>query len=85
MKKITLYSIMSALFFVPLAVFVVVVMVFVPRKYGVMVIGLAGFVLLVAGPFWALRLEKYLRDRYMRPEKKKIDYEDIKKMFDPEE
>jgi len=66
------YFFLSCIFFIPLILFIVGVWLFLPQKIATTVIGFVGFVIIVAGPFWAMQLEKRLRD-FFSPRKKKDD------------
>ncbi len=81
MSKIKLYSLMLLIFFGPLILFVAASYFLLPQKVAVMVVGLAGFVIIVAGPFWAMSLERRLRDRYMPQPKKTIDPEKLRQFL----
>jgi len=63
MHNFFIYLLLVLSFIIPIGIFVLVVLLFLPRQVAILVIGLTGFTVMVVGPFWAMRLEKRLRDR----------------------
>jgi len=85
MTKTKLYLLMLFIFFGPLFLFVAATYLLLPQKAAVMIIGLVGFVMIVAGPFWAMGLERRLRDKYMSKPKQGLDSEKLRQFLAEDE
>lgn len=57
------------IFFGVVAIFVAMSVLFLPRRIAAMVVGLGGFTVLVVGPFWAMALEKRLKEKWEKKNK----------------
>lgn len=66
MKDAKVYLFVCALFFIPLGLGAAAAFFFLPRRIACMAVSLAGFILVVAGPFWVLQLEAYVRRKLKR-------------------
>ncbi len=64
-RTLVIQGMVAVCFLIPLVLFVAGCLVFLPRRFAIMVIGLAGFTVMVVGPFWAMQLEKTLRDKFV--------------------
>lgn len=72
---------MIVIFFGPASLFVFCAVYFLPKQAAVMCVGLAGFVMIVAGPFWAMSLERRLMDRYMPKKREPIDRKKVEEFL----
>ena len=71
-ENVFIYGTIIIIFVVSIGLFVLCAALLLPARVASLVVGLAGFTVLVVGPFWAMMLEKRLRDRF---EKTRKDHE----------
>ena len=71
MKNIISSLIVVICFFVILALFVGVVIYFLPKNIAPMVIGLAGFTVIVVGPFWIMQLQQNISNLFSKNKKRR--------------
>ena len=65
-ENVFIYGAIIVIFVVSIGLFIVCAVLLLPSRIASMVVGLAGFIVIVVGPFWAMMLEKRLRDRYKK-------------------
>jgi positive regulator of sigma E activity len=82
-NKFKVYAWLCVLFFAPLVIFILSAWLFLPLKLATTVIGFVGLIVIIAGPIWAMQLERRLRAHFMP--KKKRDYEAVLKLLDENE
>ena len=71
-KNFIVYSLLIIMFLGFTALFAWLVLLFVPNKLAIYLLGLSGLVLMTAGPFWAMGLERMIRDFLSSKHKKMI-------------
>ncbi len=69
-ENLFIYGVIILIFLVSIGLFILCIALFLPPRVASMIVGLAGFTVLVAGPFWAMMLEKKLRDKFQKTRKK---------------
>lgn len=69
LKNVVVYLLVALIFLGALGSFMWFSLRMLPKQFAIMVIGLAGFTVMTVGPFWAMALERIIRETFEKRRK----------------